>query len=144
MNSTSNQQTSRISTYWRVWLCIVAFALVLRFTVFIGVTSDQRFSLGITYALCTWLPLMVLNVIEGRRLMSYLNNHHHQKWDELTYLPGFGSGWHNGFRTLPWLYSSDDLGDPVVAIMKTDHRRFIRFVLIVFFSYLVLIPILIA
>ena len=127
-----------------MWFAIVALALGLRFTVFLSLSSDQRFALGITYALCTWLPLMVLNVIEGCRLMSYLKDHHRQKWEELTYVPGFGSGGGNRFRTIPWLYSSDDLGDPAVAIMKTDHRRFIRLMLTVFFSYLILMPALIA
>ena len=142
MSNTGIQQTSRITIYWRVWLGIVAFALVLRFTVFLGVSSDRRFSLGMTYALCTWLPLMVLNVIEGHRLMSYLKSNHPQKWEELTYVPGFGSGGSNSFRTLPWLYSSGDLGDPALEIMKREHRRFIRLLLTVFFSYLVLIPVL--
>jgi len=69
-------------------------------------------------------------------------DHHHQKWEELTYIPGFGSGNINGFRTRRWLYSSDDLGDPILAIIKSDGRRFIRFMMTVFFSYLVLMPLL--
>ena len=136
------QRTSRIRRYWYVWLSIVACAVILRFTVFFGVASDQRFGLAIIYMLVTWLPIMVLNLIEGRRLMHYLETRHYRKWEELTYVPGFGSGGHNGFRSLPWLYSADDLGDPIVASLKAEQRRFIRFVLTVFFSYLVVLPLL--
>src|SRR6266498_2221316 len=142
MSGTISPQRSRVTIYWRVWLAIVAFALLLRFTVFLRASSDQRFSLAITYALCTWVPVMILNVVEGRRLMVYLKSHHRQKWEELTYVPGFGSGGQNSFRAVPWLYSPDDLGDPAVAIMKADHRRFIRLMLTVFFSFLVLMPLL--
>jgi len=69
-------------------------------------------------------------------------DHHHQKWEELTCIPGCGSGNINGFRTRGWLYSSDDLGDLILAIIKSDGRRFIRFMMTVFFSYLVLMPLL--
>ena len=138
----SSHPTSHIRIYWRVWLGMVALALGLRFTLFLGVGAEQRFSLPIIYAVCTWLPAMALNAIEGRRLMSYLKSHHRQKWEELTYVPGFGSGGRNSFRTIPWLYSGDDLGDPSVANMKTEHRRFIRLMLTVFFSYLILMPVL--
>ncbi len=135
-------ESRRISTYWYVWLGIVAFAFILRFTIFLGVTSDRRSSLPITYMLGTWLPIMLLNLIEGRRLMLYLKTHHRQKWEQLTRIPGFGHGWHNGFRLLPWLYSAEDSGDPALATLKAEHRRFIRFVLTVFFSYIIILPLL--
>jgi hypothetical protein len=75
-------------------------------------------------------------------LFQYLKTHHYKKWEELTYVPGFGPGGRNGFRSLPWLYSADDLSDPAVAALKTEHRAFVRFVLTVFFSYLLILPLL--
>jgi hypothetical protein len=81
-------------------------------------------------------------VIEGRRLSSYIREHHPEKWQWLTYVLGFGWGIHNGFRTLRWLYSADDLGDPVVADIKKEQKRFIKWMLTVFFSYIVVMPVL--
>ena len=40
----------------------------------------------------TYFGGKILNMIEGARLMRYLREHHHEKWKELTYVPGFGSG----------------------------------------------------
>ena len=41
----------------------------------------------------TWLPIGLLNWIESERLMAHLEEHHHDKWEELTYISGFGNGW---------------------------------------------------
>jgi hypothetical protein len=131
---------ARIRAYWCVWLVCVVLALALRFSLFAH--SNNRFTFEMAYMIGTWLPIMVLNFIEGQRLMSYLKSNHHEKWSELTYVPGFGSGGVNSFRTLPWLYSRDDLGDPAVASLKQQHRDFIRWTLTVFLSYVVLVPVL--
>jgi hypothetical protein len=53
-----------------------------------------------------------------------------------------GPGGQNSVRFLPWLYSRDDLGDPVVASLKQEHRDFLRWWLTVFVSYLVVLPVL--
>ena len=82
-----------------MWVSIVAIAIALRWTVFLGVAREQRFGLPIIYMLGTWLPIIVLNVIEGGRLMQYLKMHHHQKWEELTYIPGFGPDTRASFKT---------------------------------------------
>jgi hypothetical protein len=140
MKSTIIQPTSRIRVYWYVWLGVAGLALLLRFTVFLSASSGRLFALASAYGLGTWIPIMVLNFVEGRRLSSYLRIHHPGKWEWLTYVPGLGSGMHNGFRSLPWLFSSDDLGDPVVAGMKNQQRRFLYWVLTVFFSYFVVMP----
>ena len=142
MNAGIPHLVPRIRTYWIVWLSAIAAAFTLRFTVFRGVASEQRFNLAITYMLGTWVPVMILNFIEGRRLMEYLKTHHHQKWQELTYVPGFGPGGRNGFRVMRWLYSADDLSDPAVTVLKAELRAFIRFVFTVFFSYLLILPLL--
>lgn len=142
MSAIAVQNTSRIRIYWCAWLAVVALAFTLRYTVFFGASSDRLFGLATVYAVSTWLPVMVLNVIEGRKLSSYLREHHPDKWQWLTFVPGLGAGMHNAFRSLPWLYSADDLGDPVVAALKTDQKRFIKWTLTVFFSYIVVMPVL--
>lgn len=121
-------------------MACVGLVLGARFTVL--AESGDRFIFAMAYMLGTWIPTMILNVIEGQRLMTYLKTNHHEKWSELTYVPGFGSGCVNSFRTLPWLYSWDDLGDSQLASLKRQHRDFIRWMLTVLVSYLVLVPVL--
>jgi hypothetical protein len=142
MNNAVAQPPPRIKLYWCVWLGVVALALLLRFTIFLGASSERLFALASAYALGTWIPIMALNFIEGRRLSSYLQKHHPAKWEWLTYVPGLGSGMHNGFRSLRWLFSSDDLGDRAVADMKQRQRRFLYWDFTVFCSYLVIMPLL--
>jgi hypothetical protein len=110
--------------------------------VFLEADADRLFALDTAYGLGTWLPVMALNVIEGRRLVSHLKMHHPQNWGRLTCVPGLGFGMHNGFRFLRWLYSSDDFGDSTVASLKQELRRFYLWVLTVFFSYVIIMPVL--
>jgi hypothetical protein len=114
--------------------------LAARFTVF--AETNNRFIFAMAFMMGTWIPMMILNVIEGGRLMSYVRENHNEKWSELTYVPGFGSGGVNSFRSLPWLYSADDQGDSRLATLKQQYRDFIRFMITVFVSYLVLVPVL--
>ncbi len=117
-------------------------ALVLRFTIFLGSSSDQLFGLAIVYGGITWLPIVALNFVHGEKLWTYLSTHHPQKWEELRYVPYLGTGWYNGRRFLRWLYSKDSLGDQVLAGIMADMRGFIRFAITVFFSSLPVMPVL--
>jgi len=81
---------------------------------------------------------MVINGFEGMRMMAYLREHHKDKWIELTTIPGFGAGNVNGFRALPWLFSSENLGDEMLENIKRDHRRFIYLSLTVFLTFPIL------
>jgi hypothetical protein len=142
MNNVTLQNPSRIGFYWCVWVALVVVAFALRFTVFSGASEQRLFGLATAYGLGTWLPIMALNLVEGRRLGSYLRDRHRQQWEQLNYIPVLGCVGHNGFRMVRWLYSKEDFGDPVVAAMKAEHRRFIRWVLTVFFSYIIIMPVL--
>jgi hypothetical protein len=130
---------SHLASYWKGWLSVLAVALAARILVFDA--GDDRFPLAMTYMLGTWLPIMGLNLYEGRKLTSYMRERHPAKWEQITRVPGFGAGT-NGFRLLPWLYSADTLGDPEVARRKSEYRSFIRFVLTVFCTYPIVIPLL--
>ena len=122
--------------YWIAWLIVVACALLLRF----ALPHRLRY-LAVIYALSTWLPIMVLHFLQGRRLLAHLKAYHHDRWEHLT--SAFGSpGNRNDFRMLPWLFSAEDYGDFRLAALKSEQRRWFLFVLVVFLSYPLLTPIL--
>jgi len=125
---------SYIKLYWLVWLFLVSALLVTRFAIIKTYNEDALFNLFLVYIGPTWLALMGLNFFEGRRLMSYLRRHHYEKWEYLTYVPGFGSGGVNSFRSLPFLLSGDGLNDPHVKRLKSNYRRFAVLILTVFLS----------
>jgi hypothetical protein len=137
-----NPSSSRVRIYWLLWLTVVALVLLLRFTVFRGAAPDTLFALGSTYAVGTWLTVMALNLIEGHRLFSFIEEHLPERWKWLTGIPFLGPGFYNGPRIFRWLFSKDDLEDPEVACKRTDYRRFLKCTLTVFLSYVVLMPIL--
>jgi len=140
MNSAILRNPVRIRLYWSIWIALVAVAFALRFTLFWGASEQRRFALATGYGLGTWLPIMALNLIEGRNLTLTLRSRHYREWEQLNYVPFLGCVGHNGFRMLRWLYSKEDFGDPIVVSLKAEHRSFIRFVLTVFLSYIVIMP----
>ena len=136
MSSSTESEPSRIRTYWIGWLVIVACALLLRFA------APHRFPyLAVMYAVATWLPIMVLHYLQGRALLTHLKTYHHDHWKYLTW--AFGSpGNRNDFRMLPWLFSPQNYGDATLAALKSQQRRWLLFVVVVFISYPILTPVL--
>jgi hypothetical protein len=136
MSTATLPHPSRLRICWLAWLAIVVCFLLVRFAL------PSRFSyLAVTYALITWLPIMALHYLQGRRLLAHLKAYHHDRWEYLTWAFGAPGG-RNDFRMLPWLLSGEDYGDPTLAALKSQQRRWLLFVLVVFLSYPVLTPIL--
>jgi hypothetical protein len=69
---------------------------------------------------------MILNMVEGHRLMIYLKTNHHDKWAELS---GF-----NQINRLQFVFSKNHLNDPNVVFFKRNYISFIKLTLCVFFS----------
>ena len=136
--SPSTEIKSFIPFYWRVWLVLIFLLLSVRFLIFQEYHEDDFFLLFTIYAVPTWVAVMILNFYEGHRLMKYLKMNHREKWEYITYVPLFGSGGVNAFRTLPFLFSKDDLSDNAVFELKNNYKRFIRLTLTIFFTFPVL------
>ncbi len=129
---------SYLRHYWSAWLILSTLAVLLRFFLLVPASEGSRFVLFMSYALMVWIPVMLLNWYEGGRLLSYLDEHHHSKWEEITYVSFLffkGPGGVNSVRALRFVYSGDDLGDPVVSHLKANYRGFTRFMLIVFLAF---------
>lgn len=119
--------------YWKVWGASVLLLAALRVTLEIS-TDNARFFLFSIYMVPLWLWVMYLNFRKGRDLMEYLKNNHNEKWKEITYVPLFGSGGYNSFKSLPFIFSKDNLNDERVKLLKKNYISFIKFALSVFVS----------
>ena len=142
MSNTTIEQKPRIDLYWRAWLGIVGFAVLLRLVTLLVFGHAHPSYIGMVYAAGTWMSLMVLSSIQGRRLRSYLKEHHYGTWEKITHVPFFGPGGSNTFRGLSWLDSSDGMDDPILASMKREARSRIRLMLTVFCTFPILVPLL--
>jgi len=78
---------------------------------------------------------MVLNYVEGRSLTNFIRESQKERWAEVSRKIGQTENWHNGFKYLRFVYSSDDLGDPEIQLKKLRYRSFIKFVLVAFFAF---------
>lgn len=121
-----------IKLYWTLWISLIFLALACKLIFFRH--SEDCFFLFWLYLIPTWVSVIVLNVWEGRRLMEYLRLNHNSKWIELTTVLGIPGG-RNSFRTIPFLYSKDNLNDPMVEVLKRNYRMFMLFILTVFLTF---------
>ena len=124
-----------IKIYWSVWLIFIVLSIFIRHFILQNNYENFRWTIFVIYALGSWLPVMGLNFYEYYRLREYLRKHHYAKWEHITSIPFFGSGHYNSFRSLPFVFGSDDLNDPNVKFLKGNYRRFIIFALTVFFAF---------
>ena len=133
--SETSKPKSYISFYWKIWFLIILSLLLIKFLVSIYLKPDYNFLLFSIYMIPVWITVMILNFYEGHKLIKYLKINHNEKWKELTYCPILGSGNANGFRTLPFLFSKDDLGDNVVLQLKNNYKNFLKLALTIFFTF---------
>ena len=118
-----------------VWKYVTGWIVVVCVIVIFALLGAKPGALIPAYLLATWLPMMVINFYEGRRLMGYLKEHHNERWAYLTSSFLGGPGGANSFRSLPFIYSADDLGDPCVGGLKRNYRRIVLLMGLMFVHY---------
>lgn len=123
---------SYISIYWKIWLLLISGILLLKFS--LDIKEDLLFNIFMAYSAPTWIAVIFINMFEGRRLSNYLKENHKLKWEEITYVRGLGIGNRNSFRSLPFVFSEDDLSDPQLKKLKENYKQIIKLMLVVFFS----------
>lgn len=119
--------------HWKVWGIAVILLVSIRAVSDVP-TENSRFFLFIMYIVPIWGWVLCLNFRRGRDLMAYLEKYHHEKWKEITHVPGIGSGDLNSFRSLPFIFSDENLNDENVNILKRNYISFMKFGLSVFIS----------
>jgi hypothetical protein len=119
--------------YWKVWGALVLLLVAVRATLELT-TENSRFVLFSMYVVPLWSWVMYLNYRKGRDLTGYLEKNHHEKWNEITYVPLLGTNGFNSFRTLPFVFGNDNLNDEQVALLKKAYIGFLKFALSVFVS----------
>jgi len=125
---------SKNYNYWKIWAASLAVLIILKFLFGSKLDEDALFFLFSLYIVPVWLWVMYLNFKKGRDLISYLKEHHHSKWEEITYVPFYGPGGVNSFRSLPFVFSRDHLNDDKVRVLKKSYISFMKFALTVFIS----------
>ena len=120
--------------YWKLWLVAVLLLVLTKVVAGKSLDKNSLFILFSSYITPVWLWVMYLNYRKGHNLMSYLKENHRKKWEEITYIPFFGSGGINSFKSLSFIYSNDYLSDDNVKELQKCYRKLINFALVVFVS----------
>ena len=124
---------SYANRYWILWIILITvFFTGNIFKIYL--LKDIPF---VIFFFGILIILGVINLVYNIKLLNYLKKNHYEKWEELTTIPGFGSGFSNGFRQFGFLFSNETLEDPIVAKLKNGYRTIALLIIVHFF----LIPI---
>jgi hypothetical protein len=101
----------RIELYWLAWLIIMATAAVINLVV-----DGEGTALAAGYMLCSWVPVMIVNAIEGHAILRYMRANHSQRAERLLAEGALGR--------LVWVYSDEAYGDSELKRLKSQLRSF--------------------
>jgi len=122
MNEEMNEQVisykKRAKFYWIIWIFIVESLFLVRLLV---INIEVFYMIGF-YMVSAWFSSWVLYFIEIDRLMEYLKKSHNNKWyGFLNTLPYVRSKY-KGFKLLIFIWSSENLNDNKLTLLKKECR----------------------
>lgn len=129
-----NDNKSYIRKYWTSWVTIFVMLFIIKM---LHIPLLQNIPIVFVYFIY-WIFVIFMNAYEGHRLMDYLKKNHPKKWEELTYLPYCGSGNVNGFKTVGFIFSSNDLADENIKFLKNNYKKLCGFMLTVLICFPIL------
>jgi hypothetical protein len=123
---------------WKIWIIIIFLLLFLRITILSGSNEDVRYTIFNLYACFTWLPLIFIGFIRGRRLRTYLRTNHptiygkfycRAYWTDIVVAP---------IALIKFVFSKEKFGDAELDLLVNENRNFTILILTVFFTLPVL------
>lgn len=83
--------------------------------------------------------LLFMSSYKTFQLMSYLKENYPHEWKYLNTYPIFGEGFANSIRILKFIKRTDTYNDPVLAKIKNEYLSFLKFMIMVLLSPILLI-----
>jgi hypothetical protein len=119
---------------WKIWLIIIFVLLFLRITILSGSNEDIRFTIFNLYACLTWLSLILIGFIRGRRLRIYLRTKHPKIYSKF-----YGRAYGTDVVVDPIVlikfgFSKEKHGDTELDSLVTENKHFTILILTVFFT----------
>jgi hypothetical protein len=128
---------SYIKTYWISWIVYLIILFLIK-DFWKDRPENDFFGLISGYLFISVFSAMAINWYESSRFMHYLKENHLEKRTQLKTVFGYTGG-NNGFKTLGFIFSSDDLNDLILKDLKLMQRKSLLFLLTTFFSMPVLL-----
>ena len=119
---------------WKIWFVIIGLLLFLRITILSDSEEDIRFTIFNLYALFTWVPLIFIGFMRGRRLRSYLRTNHPKIYSKF-YGRAYGTDVIvDPIALFKFGFSKENFEDKELNLLVIENRHFTIFVLVVFFT----------
>ena len=119
---------SYVWLYWIIWLVMTVIIFFIRF-IYIGNSNDFPIELLMVYMAVLWIPIMFINMYEGKRLSSYLEKSYSNETKKFK--NEFGT---YKLRPLLSFLSKNNMNDNLLSQLSKNYKRFIIFTIFVFIS----------
>jgi hypothetical protein len=123
---------SYVKYYWAIF--IVYYSICIMLLLDGDVNTDY---IRISF-IVVWIAIGIIVLIENGRFTTYMRKHHTEVWEKLPFVISWGSDYINPIRLLPFLYSKENYNDALLKLYKTNNRRTIILLFVVFICLIVL------
>ena len=118
-------------SYFKVYLLLWLSILICSTILFLNYANQRVYMF---YFLTTLLFAMIINAFEGHRITNYL-----QENNNLQYMKNRSfkdvKGVYNNFSAFEFLISNSDLDDTIITRLKSNYKKTILLIFIIFFSH---------
>jgi len=128
MKNINENIKSYVWLYWTTWLVMTTIIFFIRF-VYVGNSDDFPVELIMVYMVVLWVPIMFLNMYEGKRLSNYLENNYSNETNKFK--NEFGT---YKLRPLLSFLSKKNLNDNLLRQLSENYKSFFIFTIFVFLS----------
>jgi len=121
----------KYKNYFTVYL-ILWFSILICSTLFLLIYVNER--VFTIYFVITLLFAMIINAFEGNRITDYLRENNKEQYMKNRSFRDV-KGVVNNFSAFEFLVSNNDSGDINITKLKSNYKKTILLIIIIFFSY---------
>lgn len=119
---------------WKIWFAIIGLLVILRITILNDSSADIRSTIFNVYSISTWITLIFISYINGKRLRTYLHTDHINIYNKI-YSRAYGTDIVvNPIAGIKFIFSKERHDDTNLNMLINENRKLLLLILTVFIT----------
>ena len=119
---------------WKIWFAIIGLLVILRITILNDSSADMRSTIFKVYSISTWITLIFIFYINGKRLRTYLHTDHINIYNKI-YSRAYGTDIVvNPIAGIKFIFSKERHDDTNLNMLINENRKLLLLILTVFIT----------
>ena len=119
---------------WKIWFAIIGLLVIFRITILNDSSADMRSTIFKVYSISTWITLIFIFYINGKRLRTYLRTDHINIYNKI-YGRAYGTDIVvNPIAGIKFIFSKERHDDTNLNMLINENRKLLLLILTVFIT----------